>query len=193
MIEDAPLRTILKSQYHAALAMLRHGVELCPEAIWTGTGHRNEVWQIAYHTLFFTHLYMQVEDAAFRPWEKHRAENQYPDGIAGPPDPESDLPLLPEPYSREEVLAYCDECDDMVDGAVDAMDLASEESGFHWYPIPEHFRSETRFSTEGADAPGMQGVRRDQPLAGCDRRSTQQPGMQRPPNASLFPDGSAYW
>ena len=74
------------------------------------------------------------------------------------------------------------------------------------YPRPE-----MRCSTEGADAPGMQGARRDQPLAGCDRRGAlppvrasepgavvqwttafgkhgRQPGMERPSNAIVFPD-----
>ena len=76
-----------------------------------------------------------VNEAAFRPWEGHRADNQNPDGLAGPPDPESDLPLLPEPYTKDEVLAYWGFCDGMVAGAVDAMDVLALESGFHWYPI----------------------------------------------------------
>jgi hypothetical protein len=129
------LRSILKSQYHAALAMFRESIEQCPESIWYNSEPKNAFWQLAYHTLFFTHLYLQRNEEAFRPWEHHQSEVQQPDGIAGPPDPNSSLPVIPNPYSREQVLEYCAFCDDMVDPAVDALDLESQESGFHWYPI----------------------------------------------------------
>jgi hypothetical protein len=132
-----PLRSALKSQYHAALAMFRDAVERCSDDLWLSDTYRNACWQIAYHALFFTHLYLQEDDEAFRFWEHHQSEVQHGDGIGGPADPESDLPLLPRPYTRDEVLAYCAWCDDMVDGAVDAMDLDSAESGFSWYKIPK--------------------------------------------------------
>lgn len=56
---DEALRTILKSQYHAALAMLRETIEQCPDDLWLATQHTNSFWQVAYHTLYFTHLYLQ--------------------------------------------------------------------------------------------------------------------------------------
>lgn len=146
------VRAALKSQYHAALAMLRHAVELCPDEIWNGGGHTNACWQIAYHTLFFTHLYSQVDEAAFRPWEHHQADNQYPDAIAGPPESGNELPLLPRPYTREEVLAYWDFCDGNMDRWLDAIDLDSPESGFSWYKMPkvEHQILNVRHIQHGA-------------------------------------------
>lgn len=131
------LRSILKSQYHAALAMLGQAIERFPEERWLGDGETNAPWQIAYHTLFFAHCYMMPSEHAFVPWEHHQPDNQYPDAIAGPPDPESDLPLLPEPYTREQALAYWNVCDAMVDATVDSLDLLSTDSGFHWYPVPK--------------------------------------------------------
>ena len=101
------LRATLKSQYHGALAMLQQAIDLCPEGAWSSSEHANAAWQIAYHTLFFTHLYMQPDEAAFRPWEHHQAEVQFPDGIAGPADSDSTLPLLPEPYTKAEALGAC--------------------------------------------------------------------------------------
>ena len=129
------LRSILKSQYHAALAMLRESLERCPDDVWSSKDHVNSFWQVAYHTLFFTHLYLQPNEAAFRPWEQHQAEVQHEDGIAGPADPESSLPLIPEPYSREQVLAYWKYCDDLVDEAVEALNLNDPSSGFSWYNV----------------------------------------------------------
>ena len=148
----AAVRAALKSQYHAALAMLGEAIRRCPDEVWTARDHKNAFWQVAYHTLFFTHLYLQREEAAFRPWEGHRASAQYPDGIAGPPDPESDLPLLPEPYTKDDVLAYWRFCEEMVDNAVDALDVFAPESGFHWYAIPklEHQMVNIRHIQHGA-------------------------------------------
>ena len=134
---NTALRAALKSQYHAALAMLRESIERCPEDVWLSTEHKNAFWQIAYHTLFFTHLYLQPRLEAFRPWEGHRAGVQHEDGIAGPADPSSELPLIPEPYTKRQALAYWSFLDALVDGAVDALDLESADSGFYWYKIPK--------------------------------------------------------
>ncbi|MBS1910667.1 MAG: hypothetical protein JST22_01650 [Bacteroidetes bacterium] len=131
------LRAILKSQYHAALAMLGDAIRRCPDEIWFSKEHLNAFWQIAYHTLFFAHLYIQPNEAAFRPWEHHQADVQYPDAIPGPPDPQSTLPLIPEPYTSQQVLAYWKMCDEMVDPTLDVLDLHDSQSGFSWYPIPK--------------------------------------------------------
>lgn len=134
IIDTETLRSILKSQYHASLSMLRETLERCPDDVWTSTAHRNSFWQIAYHTLFFTHLYIQPNEAAFRPWEHHQAA-QYEDGIPDEPDPDSSLPLIPKMYSRAEVLAYWKICDGIVDDAVDALNLRDQSSGFSWYKV----------------------------------------------------------
>jgi hypothetical protein len=129
------IRFVLKSQYHGALAMLRQSVELCPENLWTHSEHRNAFWQVAYHALYFTHLYLQPNESSFRPWDQHQTDVQNPDGIAAPPDPKSTLPLIPEQYSKAQVLSYCDFCDGIVDNAVEALDLRSADCGFHWYKV----------------------------------------------------------
>jgi DinB family protein len=131
------LRSILKSQYHAALAMLRETIERCPDELWFSKQPVNSFWQIAYHSLFFAHVYMLPNEAAFRPWGHHQSDVQNPDGIPGPPDPNSTLPLIPEPYTKEQALAYWNICDEMVDSAVDALDLYSQDSGFSWYKVPK--------------------------------------------------------
>ncbi len=98
------LRAVLKSQYHASLAMLREAIERCPPEESLSTNRKNAFWQVSYHALFFAHLYLQPEEAAFRLWEQHRGEG---DGIAG------------EPYTQAQVLAYWEFCDRMIDDAVD--------------------------------------------------------------------------
>ena len=135
MSEMDLLRHALKSQYHASLAMLRQALERCPDELWYAGEYRNACWQLAYHTLFFAHVYMQPNKAAFVPWAHHQSDVQHPDAIAGPPEPGSTLPLLPKPYTREQALEYCDFCIAMVDDWVDRLDLLSPESGFHWYKV----------------------------------------------------------
>ena len=132
----ALLRAVLKSQYHAALAMLREAIHKCPEELWFSERYKNACWQIAYHTLYFTHLYLQPDEKSFRPWEHHQANVQHPDGF-GPPQPDNPLPVIPRPYTQEEALMYWDFCDAMVDRAVDALDLDSPHSGFSWCKVPK--------------------------------------------------------
>lgn len=132
---NVTLRSILKSQYHASLAMLRSTIERCPPGVWVAAGHANAFWQVAYHTLYFGHLYLQLNEAAFQPWERHQGGVQHPDGLTGPADPASTLPVMPRPYSQADVLAYWGICDRMVDAAVEAMDLDATESGFPWYGV----------------------------------------------------------
>ena len=134
---DRELRASLKSQYHSALAMLKESIVRCPEETWYDETPKNACWQLAYHTLFFTHLYLQPDEAAFRPWPGERTGVRHPHGIAGPADPDSPLPFLPSPYSKNEVLEYWEFCDRMVDGAVETLDFGRKESGFSWYPVPK--------------------------------------------------------
>lgn len=129
------LKAALGSQYRAALRMVREAIERCPEELWYDASPCNAYWQVAYHTLFFAHLYMQTEEAAFVPFPGHQREVQHPDGLPGPEDPDSELPLLPEPYSRDHALEYCDFCLEMVDPALSAMNLAADQSGFPWYKV----------------------------------------------------------
>jgi hypothetical protein len=117
--------------------MLHDAVDKCPADVWDGGEHTNSFWQVAYHALYFTHLYLQPEMDAFVPWDDHQSEVQHEDGLTGPADPDDDLPLIPEPYTKAQVLAYCDICDEMVDEAVGALDLTGQESGFERYPMPK--------------------------------------------------------
>lgn len=127
------LREALECQYRAALAMLRDAVDRCPESLWDDPAPTNAFWQVAYHTLYITHLYLQPEAAAFRPWPGHQADVQHPDGIAGPDDPANPLPLVPEPYARDQVLAYAAHLEAGLPDAVRAIDLLAPDSGFWWY------------------------------------------------------------
>jgi hypothetical protein len=122
------LKPALKGQYHAALDMLKGAIEECPDKIWLSGVPPRSFWRLAYHTLFFTHLYLQVRDPDFTPWELHRDE------VESDPDRER---LDARPYTPAELLAYWELVDAMVDPQIDTIDLTSPESGFSWYKIPK--------------------------------------------------------
>jgi hypothetical protein len=124
------IKRAMKGQYHAGLAMLRQTIEQCPDDLWLAGEHPRNTWRIAYHAVFYTHLYLQTSEEAFRPWDKHRPQIR----ILWD-DPE--IPTVEPPYSKEETLAYLDTVDAGVDGWVDAIDLESPDSGFSWYSIPK--------------------------------------------------------
>jgi len=161
------LRLSLERQVRAALAMLRDAVERCPGSLWDDPGPTNAFWQIAYHTLYFTHLYLQPEEAAFRPWPGHQADVQHPDGIAGPADPASPLPLVPEPYTRGQVLAYAAHLDERLHDALQAIDLLAPDSGPAREPAPP---AAPRCAARGPGAEPRGRRRRLGELAGGGRR-----------------------
>src|SRR6185503_7903444 len=127
------IRKIIKSQYHASLAMLRETIDRCPAELWMSSASTNAFWQIAYHAAFFAHLYLLTNAQAFRPWAEHQSDTQNEDGLPGPPDPKSSLPLIPKPYTQTQVLTYLDITDRMVDEAVNSVDVHSPDCGFPWY------------------------------------------------------------
>ncbi|MDA3937589.1 MAG: DinB family protein [Actinomycetota bacterium] len=136
---DALLRFTLTSQYHATLSMLRSAIEQCPNEIWPTAEGGVPFWRVAYHTLYYTHLYLQVDESCFTPWEHHQTGLQDLDDIPGPQHLLKilELPHRPPqtgvPYSRSELLVYWDACDAMVNDAIKALDLMSPDTGFSWH------------------------------------------------------------
>lgn len=121
------IRSALKGQYHGALAMLKRAIESCPERMWDGDAQPVPFWQVAYHTLYFTHLYLQPSIAHFRPWAQHRGEHH------DLPWPPGSRPSITDPYAKAEILVYWSICDAMVDEAVDALDLEAADCGIPWH------------------------------------------------------------
>jgi hypothetical protein len=116
--------TVIRSQYHATLDMLEEAIRVCPKALWTDSSHTNAFWRVAYHTVFFTHLYLSESLAGFVPWSKGRPKVESL-GV------KSDVG---EPYSVGELLEYLAFCRRQVDDKVPALDLETA-SGFEWLPM----------------------------------------------------------
>ncbi len=128
------VRAALKGQYHAALAMLKTAIDACPDGLWTDDERGVPFWQVAYHVIFYTHLYLAADEASFEPWEHHREEYQFLEALPWPPHRP---PKIGEPYTKDEVLAYWRFVDQRVDAAVDGLDLDVPACGFWWYDVPK--------------------------------------------------------
>jgi hypothetical protein len=117
-------KALVQSQYRATLDMLEEAIRVCPEDLWTDPSYTNAFWRVAYHALFYTHLYLSDSLADFAPWSKGR------------PKVESlgDKSDVGEPYSKTEVLEYMAFCRQVVEDKVPALDLEAA-SGFQWLPF----------------------------------------------------------
>lgn len=125
------LSQVIISQYRATLAMLRQTVTRCPESVWNDSGDQARFWHIAYHALFYTHLYLQDSPQTFVPWVGHRQNYQFFGRLPWPPH----TPVqIDEPYGKESVLDYLDFCEQQVQERVSQMKMDAE-SGFDWLPF----------------------------------------------------------
>ena len=125
------IKEAIKSQYHASLEMLRQAVIKCPESMWDAQEDKNEFWHVAYHALFYTHLYLQPSGVDFEPWAKHRDEYEFLGPLPWPPHKQ---PEIRESYSKEEILEYHQVCCEQVEEQVASLNLDAE-SGFDWLPF----------------------------------------------------------
>jgi hypothetical protein len=107
---------IIQSQFLAALAMLKQVIVKCPDALWSAPGDKDQTWKIAYHTLFYVHLYLQDTESDFTPWEKHH-------------DPDTGIA-----FSVEEMLEYLDFVQQQVRTRLPLLNFEAG-SGFDWLPF----------------------------------------------------------
>jgi hypothetical protein len=111
--------SVICSQYLAALKMLEQAIDKCPASLWNRAGDSAKFWQVAYHVLFYTNLYLSPTEAHFTPWPNCRQgyHNMGPDSE--------------EPYQKAELLEYVTFCRQQIKQQVPALDLAAP-SGFDW-------------------------------------------------------------
>lgn len=124
------VRESLANQFKSSLAMLTQAVQLCPESLWQA-GSPNRFWRIAYHTLFYLHLYLAPSDAEFVPWEKHRADYNFLGAVPWRP---GEAPRIGELYTQAELLEYAAFCGTEIETRIASVDLGAP-SGFYWLPM----------------------------------------------------------
>ena len=114
------IRSALKEQYHAGLAMLKECVELCPDDLWTAGKHPRTYWRIAFHAAYFAHLYLGQSEDAYVPWPGRK--EGFPTMWERPWDIEPyELPENAPIYRPEEIIDYILFVDGRVDPCLDAI------------------------------------------------------------------------
>lgn len=125
------LKITLCSQYLASLEMAKQAILKCPESLWNHKDYKNKTWHLAYHALFYTHLYLHQTENDFKPWPKHRPEYNFMGALPWPPH---DPPKIGEPYTKAELLEYCAFLEKQAPSLIDVLDLGAG-SGFDWLPF----------------------------------------------------------
>ena len=122
---------IIQSQYHASLEMLRQVVEKCPDELWEQPVNGVALWRIAYHALFYMHLYLQPSEKDFAPWSRHRPDYEM---LGVPAWNPTYVPEIGKPYAKQDLIDYVDFCHEQVDRIVPTLDWEAA-SGFVWLPF----------------------------------------------------------
>jgi DinB family protein len=119
------VRMMLVAELEAALAMLNHCIEACPEEHWNDKiGNATFRWN-AYHVLFFLDLYLSPSEHDFAPREFH---------LLGGDERED---RLSEGLSKQDTLAYVPLCRQKIIAAIatETAESLAGGSGFSWYSI----------------------------------------------------------
>jgi hypothetical protein len=121
------IKSAIIDQYGAALEMLRQAIIKCPEASWDSAQDRKTFWLVAYHALFYTHLYLHDSLKTFKPWAKHRPDIHRLGSLSASSE-------IVQPYSRAEMLEFLELCRQTVTDRVSTQNLEAA-SGFEWLPF----------------------------------------------------------
>ena len=113
------IQKIVISQYKAALLMFKDAVSISSEELWYGIEKTNAFWHIAYHTLFYTDLYLSVNLDSFVPWDKHKENYNL-----------LDKTLTPS-YNKSDIFEYYEKIIDALELRIRETDFEAP-SGFYW-------------------------------------------------------------
>jgi len=123
------MKNAIISQYKASLAMLMDVMEKCPVDLWEDTTYESAYWRIAYHTLFFTDLYLSKNEQEFIPWAKHVKGHNNLGWLSPDKQPVVIIPV----FSKADLKGYAETIFENIDLRVNNSD--DEDSGFSWLPM----------------------------------------------------------
>lgn len=131
-MDTKTITSILTSQYSASLGMLRDALEKVPETQWNSAAYDNPNWQIAYHALWATHLYLGAGIESYTPFEQ---AIEGAESLGGKSDWENPLGGVQVEgfHTKAELLSFLDTIENNLQHAVEALPL-TDASGFEWYP-----------------------------------------------------------
>lgn len=102
------VKALVVSQYEAALSTLKACVDTCPDTLWTGPVATYKFFQVVFHALFFTDLYLGTDEESFSRQPFHLHHPEFFANYAVEHEPLDD----PAPPFRDKasLLAYLDFC-----------------------------------------------------------------------------------
>lgn len=113
-----PWKTAIWQQFGATLDMFSQVIDACPDELWqkrmwgeySDRPELSEFWYIAYHTLFWTDMYLSGEVEGFTPPAPFDLSEYDPDGA------------LPERiYTKQELLTYWAYCREKCKTTIDTL------------------------------------------------------------------------
>lgn len=125
-------RTIIGSQFRAALAMLEQCIEACPDDHWDAPIAKYPFWQVVYHTLCFVDCYLTLSNDAFIRAVEARATQPFNPQPRGMAELEEENPS--RRFTRDEMRRYTAMCRQKLDATIASESDATIEgpSGFAW-------------------------------------------------------------
>lgn len=125
-------RTIVLSQFRAALAMLEQCIDSCPDSHWDAPVAKYPFWQVVYHTLCFVDCYLSPSNDDFIRTVEARAAQPFNPQPRGMAELEDENPS--RRFTRGEMQQYAALCREKLDATIPAESEASlaGPSGFSW-------------------------------------------------------------
>ncbi|WP_313191734.1 DinB family protein [Sphingobacterium sp.] len=129
-MEYSSVIKILLSQYRAALGMLRDVTEKVPDTEWNSHEYNNPNWQLIYHTIWSSKLYLSASYETFVPFAK---AIEGAESLGGDKDWENSEVEVVGLNSKQEVLEFIQEVEQNLESSLTLLPLEAD-SGFEWYP-----------------------------------------------------------
>lgn len=121
-----------RSQFQASLAMLKNGLDQCPIEAWSTKVVNREINQVAFHTLFFTDLYLEKGMGTIENQDFHQEHQLVFQGYRELNDGKND-----QTYHRIFIGSYLDFVSEKIDRILghETSESLAEPVGFPWLEI----------------------------------------------------------
>ena len=130
-MNSTTLTDALASQYEAALEMLRAAIQATPSMLWDSADYKNRTWRLAYHTLYYTKMYLASSLETFSVWD---GAIDGAESLGGSWEDPSAIVAVAGVHSVDDLMAFLESLLAEVPEAIAALPLEGE-SGFDWYPF----------------------------------------------------------
>ena len=123
------LQDLLFSQHHAALTTLQHCIDQCPDYSWNQNVGHLPVSTAAFHTLFWTDMYLELNPDQFEQQEFHKANT----AVFGEYE-ELKPELQTGTYEKTDVVSYLNFCFEKAEQVIlsETEESLAAKSGFNW-------------------------------------------------------------